>query len=130
MFRKDEQTEVTKKLTRKEQAAIQEQSNKQSSPTKRRGKPTGKRTGGRPCDKLRGMSLSILEKSTKTQTPTRETTNHSDTESKKSSKSEAAEPSSPKRHGIDKLHNRYKGIQTSTDKNISKRLEQVARKTI
>ena len=30
---------------------------------------------------------------------------------------------------IDKL-NRYKGIQTSTDKNISKRLEQVARKTI
>ena len=31
---------------------------------------------------------------------------------------------------IDKLNNRYTGIQTSTDKNISKRLEQVARKSI
>ena len=31
---------------------------------------------------------------------------------------------------IDKLNNRFKGIQTFTDKNVSKRLEQVARKTI
>ena len=31
---------------------------------------------------------------------------------------------------IDRVNNRYKGIQTLTDKNVSKRLEQVARKTI
>ena len=31
---------------------------------------------------------------------------------------------------IDKINNRYKGIQTFTDKNISKRLDQVARKKI
>ena len=31
---------------------------------------------------------------------------------------------------VDKINNRYKGIQTPTDKNVSKRLEQMARKTI
>ena len=54
----------------------------------------GKRTCGRPCDKPRGTSLSSLEKSTKSQTPTKETTIHSDTESNWSSNSEAAKPSS------------------------------------
>ena len=56
----------------------------------------GKRTSGRPCDKPGGTSLSSLEKSTKNQTPTKETTIHSETESNRSSNSEAAEPS-PKR---------------------------------
>ena len=65
MFREGEQTGLTTKFTKKEQTMLQEQSNKQTSPTKRRGKPMGKRTGGRPCDKPREMSLSSLEKSTK-----------------------------------------------------------------
>ena len=42
------------------------------------------------------MSLSSLERSTKTETPTKKTISHSDTESNRSSNSEAAEPS-PKR---------------------------------
>ena len=86
-FRKDEQTGLT---------TLQEQSNKQTSPTKRRGKPMGKRTGGRPYDKPRGMNLSSLEKNTKIQTPTKETTVHRDTESNKCSNSEAAEPTPQK----------------------------------
>ena len=96
MFREGEQTGLTTKLTRKEQTTLQEQSDKQTSPTRRRCKPMGERTGGRPCDKPREMSLSSLEKSTKTQAPTKETNTHGDTESNKSSNSEAAEPS-PKR---------------------------------
>ena len=96
IFREDEETELTRKLTRKEQTTLKEQSNIQNSPTKRRRKPTGMRTGGRPSDKPRGMIPSSLEKITKTQAPTTETITHSDTESNKSSNSEAAEPS-PKR---------------------------------
>ena len=96
MFREDEKTGLTRKLTKKEQTTLKEQSNKQNSPTKRPRKPTGKRTDGHPCDKPREMSLSSLEKSTKTPAPTTETITHSDTESNKSSNSEAAEPS-PKR---------------------------------
>ena len=46
------ETVVTKKLTRTEQAKLLEQCSKQNSPTKRRGKLMGKRTGGRPCNKL------------------------------------------------------------------------------
>ena len=56
----------------------------------------GKRTGGRPCDKPRGMRLSSLEKNTRTQTTNKETTIYSDSESNKSPTLEAGEPS-PKR---------------------------------
>ena len=96
MFREGEQTGLTTKLTEKEQTTLQEHSNKQTSPTKRRSEPMRKRTSGRPCDKPREMSLSSLEKSAKTQAPTKETNTLSDTESNKSSNSELAEPS-PKR---------------------------------
>ena len=57
----------------------------------------GKRTGGRPCDKPRGMSLSSLEKITKPKAPSAETITHSDTESNKSSNLEEAAEPSPKR---------------------------------
>ena len=56
----------------------------------------GKRTDGRSCDKPRELSLSSLEKRTRTQVPTKETNTDGDTESNKSSNSEAAKPS-PKR---------------------------------
>ena len=65
MFKEDTVTGLLKRLTRKEQAAGQ-QSN-QSSPNKRRTKPTGKRTGGHPTHKTqrtRGMSLQTEEKNT------------------------------------------------------------------
>ena len=84
MFHEDENTGLAKKLTKKEQSSAQ------NSPTKRRVKPMGKRTGGRPCDKPRGMSLTFLEKITKPKGQTTETITHSDTESNKSSNSEEA----------------------------------------
>ena len=93
IFREDEETGLIRKLTRKEQTTLKAQSIIQNNPTKRRGKPTGERTAERPCDKPRGMSLSCLEKITKTQARTTETITHSDTGSNKSSNSEAAEPS-------------------------------------
>ena len=45
-------------------------------PNQKAGKPMGKSTGGRPCDKPRGMILSSLEKNTKVQNPPKETSNH------------------------------------------------------
>ena len=58
----DMETGLTRKMTRKEHAADnQEQSNGQNSPAIRRAKPAGRRTGGRPCNKPRGMSLNTIK---------------------------------------------------------------------
>ena len=64
MFKEETATGLPKKQTRNEQAAKQQQQSGQSRPTKKRAKPTGKRTGVRPCHKRqhsRGMSLQIVE---------------------------------------------------------------------
>ena len=87
----------------------------QNSPTKRRGKPMGKRTSGIPCDKPRGMSLSSLDKTTKTKAPTTEKITHSDTESNKSSNSEEAAELSPKRMNQEKSP----PATTSTSENMA-----------
>ena len=51
-------------MTRKEQAAVnQEQNDGQNSPIKRPIIPTGRRPGGRQCNKPRGMSFYTMEKS-------------------------------------------------------------------
>ena len=75
MFKEDMETSLTRKLTRKEQAADnQEQNKRHTSPTKRRAKPTGRRTGGIPCKKPRGMSLNTIEKPSATKATTKATT--------------------------------------------------------
>ena len=56
MFKEDEKTGLPKKLTQKGKMTMQGKSN---SPAKRKTKPAGKRTGGRPTRKLQtsGMNL-------------------------------------------------------------------------
>ena len=92
IFKEDLETRLlTKKLTRKEQAKSQEQYNGLNSPTKLRGKPMGRRTGGRPCKKPRDMNLTSMEKPTTTKATKKNITVYSDTESDKSSTSGASE---------------------------------------
>ena len=97
MFKEDLGTGLTKKLTRKEQAENNEQNNGEISPTKRRNKPTGRRTGGRPCNEPRGMSLTSMKKTSATKSTNKNTIASSDTESEKSSTSSGAPEPSPKR---------------------------------
>ena len=102
MFKEDMETRLTRTLTRKEQAADnQEQSKGHTSPTKRRAKPTGRRTGGIPCNKPREMSLNTIEKpsATKatTKATTKDTTVSSETASENSSLTSETSAPSPKR---------------------------------
>ena len=103
MFTEDENTGLPVKQTKKQKLATQT-----SSPTKRKAKETGKRTGGRPAQKLqttRGMSLrtdDVLEKKTANTEPGKTESSHSD-DSRSTTSSEDVAPS-PKRQNQKNAH--------------------------
>ena len=77
MFKDDENTGLSVKITKKQPG------HQTSSPTKRKAKPTGKRTGGRPPAKsqTRGMTLQSkvpMQKATTTTTTLDHSSSHAD----------------------------------------------------
>ena len=100
MFTEDLETALARKLTRQEQAADKEQNSGQNSPTKRRARPTGRPTGGRPCYKPRGLSLDTMEKFNATKATgkaqAQDTTIARETESRNSSMTSGTSAPSPK----------------------------------
>ena len=92
------ETGLTKKMTRKEQAAVnQEQNDGQNSPTKRPIIPTGRRPGGRQCNKSRGMSFYTMEKSSPNKSHDKGHNRVRETESENSSTTPGISEPSPKR---------------------------------